>query len=61
MKEFFRKHPDLVSNPRMVELLRYCYIHYVNFDPNYRDLSVSEKLEEASRMASDFWGSMSKA
>lgn len=61
LKEFFRHHPDLLSNPKMIELLKYCYVHYVNFNPQFRDLSINEKLEEASRMASDFWGSMSKA
>lgn len=61
LKDFFRQRPDLISNHQMVELMKYCYIHYVNFDPQFRDLTLTEKLEEASRMAADFWGTMYKS
>ena len=58
LKEFFRRHPDMASNPQKIEFLQYCYKHYVNFDPDFRDLSVPEKLEQAAKMASEFWGKM---
>ncbi len=61
LKEFFRKRPELITNQQMFELMKYCYIHYVNFDPKFRDLTLAEKLEEASRMAADFWGTMYKS
>ena len=58
LKEFFQRHPELASSPQKIEFLQYCYKHYVNFDPEFRDLSEQEKLEHAARMASDFWGKM---
>jgi hypothetical protein len=61
LKDFFMRHPELVSNPQKVEFLKYCYQHYVNFDPTYRNLSIQEKLEQANRLASDFMGTMFKA
>jgi hypothetical protein len=60
LKEFFLKNPELASTPQKIEFLQYCYKHYVNFDPNFRDLSVPEKLEQAGQMASEFWGKMFK-
>jgi len=60
LQDFFRKHPDMMTNPQKVEFLKYCYQHYINFDPQYRDLSLQEKLEEAHRLAADFWGTMFK-
>ncbi len=61
LKEFFMRHPELISDPQKVEFLKYCYHHYVNIDPTYRDLSIQEKLEQANRLASDFMGTMFKA
>ncbi len=51
-------HPDLAADPRKMEVLQYCFKHYVNFDPELRDLSIQEKLERANQMAKDFLGSM---
>jgi len=41
-------------------VVQYCFKHYVNFDPEMRDLTIQEKLERARQMAADFLGSMSK-
>jgi hypothetical protein len=60
LKEFFRKRPELIGNQQLIELMKYCYIHYINFDPQFRDLTLTEKLEQASRMAADFFGTMYK-
>jgi hypothetical protein len=60
LKEFFLKNPEWTASPQKVEFLQYCYKHYVNFDPHFRDLSVPEKLEQAGQMASEFWGKMFK-
>lgn len=60
LKEFFQRHPDLAANPDKIAFLQYCYKHYVNFDPDFRDLSDQDKLEQAARMASEFWGKMFK-
>lgn len=58
LTEFFQRHPEIFSSPQKIEFLQYCYKHYVNFDPDFRDLSVQEKLEQAAKMASEFWGKM---
>jgi hypothetical protein len=39
-----------------MEFLRYCFRHYVNFDPELRGLSILEKLARAGKMAKDFLG-----
>ncbi len=60
LKDFLTSHPELAADPRKMEVLQYCFTHYVNFDPEFRDLSIQEKLERASQMAMDFMGSMFK-
>jgi hypothetical protein len=60
LKDFLSRHPDLAADPRKLEVLQYCFKHYINFDPELRDLTIQEKLERANQMAVDFLGSMSK-
>lgn len=60
LKDFLLRHPEMAADPRKMEVLQYCFKHYVNFDPDMRDLSISEKLERANQMAVDFMGSMLK-
>lgn len=60
LKDFLLRHPEMAADPRKMEVLQYCFKHYVNFDPELRDLSIQEKLERASQMAMDFMGSMFK-
>ena len=60
LRDFLSRHPDMAADPRKMEVLQYCFKHYINFDPELRDLSLLEKLERANQMASDFLGSMLK-
>lgn len=60
LKDFLVRHPDLAADSRKLEILQYCFKHYVNYDPEMRDLSIQEKLERANQMAMDFLGSMLK-
>jgi hypothetical protein len=60
LKDFLLRHPEMAADPRKMEVLQYCFKHYVNFDPDLRDLSIPEKLERANQMAGDFMGSMLK-
>ncbi len=60
LNDFLARHPDLSADPRKMEVLQYCFKHYVNYDPELRDLSIQEKLERANQMAMDFLGSMLK-
>ena len=60
LKDFLGRHPDLAADPHKMEVLQYCFKHYVNFDPEFRDLTIQEKLERANQMAVDFLGSMFK-
>ena len=58
LRDFLLAHPELTTDPRKMEVLQYCFKHYINFDPELRDLSIQEKLERANQMAKDFLGSM---
>lgn len=58
VRDFLLAHPELAADPRKMEVLQYCFKHYINFDPNLRDLTIQEKLERANQMAKDFLGSM---
>lgn len=60
LKDFLAHHPEVAADPRKMEVLQYCFKHYVNYDPESRDLSLREKLERANQMAMDFLGSMLK-
>jgi hypothetical protein len=60
LRDFILRHPELETDPRQLEIFRYCYAHYVNFDPELRDLSIQEKLERTKQMATEFMGSMFK-
>ena len=61
LASFLSQHPDLGRNARKLEMLQYCFKFYINFDPQFRDLPALEKLEQARRMAEDFFGTMSNA
>lgn len=58
LQQFLGRHPELAGDQRWLEILRYCYQHYVNYDPQLRDLPVSDKLEAAARMAVEFSGAL---
>jgi hypothetical protein len=58
-KTFLAQSPEFASCHQHMEFLRYCFTHYVNLDPESRDLSILEKLDLAGRMAKDFLGVIS--
>jgi hypothetical protein len=56
---FLAQSPEFASSQEHMEFLRYCFMHYVNFDPEFRGLSILEKLARAGKMAKDFLGTIS--
>ena len=61
LKTFLAQSPEFASSQEHMEVLRYCLTHYVNFDPEFRDLSILEKLARAGEMAKDFLGFISSS
>jgi hypothetical protein len=61
LKAFLAQRPEFASSQEHMEFLRYCFTHYVNIDPELRDLSIFEKLTRAGDMAKDFLGVISPA
>jgi hypothetical protein len=59
LKTFLAQSPEFASSQEHMEFLRYCFTHYVNFDPELRDLSILEKLARAGKMAKAFLGVIS--
>ena len=53
---FLSQHPEFTSAKSQLEILRYCYDHYINCDPMFRDLPLQEKLKKAGEMAKNFMG-----
>ena len=58
---FLKKFPEFSKSRQHMEYLAYCYKHYVNYDPELRDLSIQEKLVHAGNMAKDFLGTITGA
>ena len=56
LETFLAQSPEFASSQKHMEFLRYCFTHYVNFDPELRDLPILEKLAHAAKMAKDFLG-----
>jgi hypothetical protein len=54
LKAFLAQRPEFASSQEHMEVLRYCFTHYVNIDPEFRDLSIFEKLARAGEMAKGF-------
>ncbi len=54
LKAFLAQRPEFGSSQEHMEVLRYCFTHYVNIDPELRDLSIFEKLTRAGEMAKGF-------
>jgi hypothetical protein len=59
LNQFLARHPEVAADPRRLEVVRYCYKYYVNYDPQYRDLPINDKLKQAIGMAGKFFGAMS--
>jgi hypothetical protein len=53
---FLNQHPEFTSNKSQLDILRYCYDHYINCDPSSRDLPLQDKLKQAGEMAKNFMG-----
>jgi hypothetical protein len=61
LKAFLAQRPEFASSQELMEVLRYCFTHYVNIDPEFRDLSFFKKLTRAGEMAKEFLGVISPA
>jgi sulfur relay (sulfurtransferase) DsrC/TusE family protein len=48
------KNPEFTSTKAHLDILRYCYDHYINCDPISRDLPLQEKFKQAGEMAKNF-------
>jgi len=53
---FLNQHPEFTSTKLHLDILRYCYDHYINGDPISRDLPLQEKFKQAGEMAKNFMG-----
>jgi hypothetical protein len=53
---FLSQHPEFTSTKSQLDILRYCYDHYINCDPISRDLPLQEKFKRAGEMAKNFMG-----
>jgi hypothetical protein len=53
---FLTQHPEFRTNKSQLDILRYCYDHYINCDPISRDLPLPEKIRQAGEMAKNFMG-----
>jgi hypothetical protein len=53
---FLAQHPEFTSTKSHLDILRYCYDHYINCDPISRDLPIQDKLKQAGEMAKNFMG-----
>jgi hypothetical protein len=53
---FLSQHPEFSTDKSQLDVLRYCYNHYINCDPITRDLPLQEKIKQAGEMAKNFMG-----
>ena len=53
---FLGKYPEFTKTKSQLDILRYCYDHYINCDPISRDLPIQDKLKQAGEMANNFMG-----
>jgi hypothetical protein len=53
---YLSQHPEFTSTKSQLDILRYCYDHYINCDPISRDLPLQEKFKQAGEMAKNFMG-----
>ena len=50
-KFFLMQYPEFSTSQSYLEFLHYCLEHYINIDPELRDLPIREKLMRAGEMA----------
>jgi hypothetical protein len=53
---FLNQHPEFTNTKSQLDILRYCYDHYINCDPISRDIPLQEKFKQAGEMAKNFMG-----
>ena len=53
---FLERYPEFTNNPSQMNMLHYCFNHYINYDPAYRDLPLQDKIKQAGEMAAHFMG-----
>ena len=53
---FLMQYPEFSRSKVHMEYLHYCLEHYINCDPEFRDLTIQDKLMRAGEMARDFMG-----
>jgi hypothetical protein len=53
---YLSQHPEFTSTKLQLDILLYCYDHYINCDPISRDLPLQEKIKQAGEMAKNFMG-----
>jgi hypothetical protein len=55
---FLQQYPEFSKDQSQLNLLRYCFDHYINYDPSSRDLPLPDKLRRAGEMALSFMGNV---
>lgn len=53
---FLAQFPEFSKSKSKLEILHYCFRHYVSIDPELRSLPIMEKLAHAGKMADNFFG-----
>ena len=51
---FLSQNPEFTNSKSQLDILQYCYDHYINCDPISRDLPLQEKIRQAGEMARKF-------
>ena len=58
LEVFLTNNPEFGSSQTHLKFLQYCFDHYINYDPELRDLPLQEKLKYAGEMAKNFMGTI---
>ena len=51
---FLMQYPEFAKSKTHIQYLHYCLEHYIDCDPEFRDLTLQEKLMRAGEMAKNF-------
>jgi hypothetical protein len=55
---FLNQYPEFATTKSRLDMLHYCYNHYINLNPISRDLPLQDKLKQAGEMAKNFMGTV---
>ncbi len=58
--EHLAENPDMARNLDKVEMLQYCLYTYCRINPDFADLTIKERVREASKMAGEFLRQLDK-